>query len=181
MSTDSKVLPLLNRSLGELETVHDVLFSARASFWNAVMERPTGSCVKDLPKLFDGERILLNAIDRVLLLTRESVRNFSTERDDLVSKVKSSERSRANHITALRQLAMKRALNRVATKTSTNVPRTTACNQIGKHQILIAPKLPEKKLKGNTSSTYPPALKLLSASPKRPKIKETVTEQKIGV
>ena len=55
MSTDSKFLPLLNESLEETETIHDILLAAKCTFSNATLERPSVSNTKDKPKLYNGE------------------------------------------------------------------------------------------------------------------------------
>ena len=97
MSTDWKLLPLLNNSLEEIETIHDILLSVKASFSYAIAERPSVSN-KVVPRLYDGEKTLVAAIDKVLLHAKKIAGKISKERNDLLATVQSTERSRANYV-----------------------------------------------------------------------------------
>ena len=111
MSIQSKMLPLLNQSLEEMETIHDILFTAKAAFANAIVERPSALNTKDSPTLYDGEKILLAAIDRVLVNSKGSAEKLSGQRDELMASVKSSERCRVSYLSALQKLAFKKKEN----------------------------------------------------------------------
>ena len=108
MSIESKMLPLLNQSLEEMETIHDILFTAKAAFANAIVERPSALNTKDIPRLYDGEKVLLAAIDRVLANSKGSAEKLSGQRDELMASVKSSERCRVSYLSALQKLAFKK-------------------------------------------------------------------------
>ena len=112
MSIDSKLLPVLDNSLEEIQTFHDILFSAKSSFSSAIMERPSCSNTKDVPRLFDGEKVLLTGIDRALLHAKNTAAIINAQRKDVLATVKSAERSHANYVTVLQRLAKARNCNR---------------------------------------------------------------------
>ena len=112
MSIDSKLLPLLDNSLEEIQTFHDILFSAKSSFSSAIMERPSCSNTKNVPRLFDGEKVLLTGIDRALLHAKNTAAVINAQRKDVIATVKSAERSLANYVTALQRLAKARNCSR---------------------------------------------------------------------
>ena len=169
MSTDSKLLPLLNNSLDEIETIHDILFSAKASFSNAIAQRP--SCTnKVVPRLYDGEKILLAAIDKVLLHAKKAAGKISKERNDLLATVQSTERSRANYVSALKKLANARNIHRVSSRQH-NLRMPTKSMQKLRNNGASSNELPAKKLSNTTHTVsprvlYPPAKKSFSASPR---------------
>ena len=119
MSFDSQLLPLLNHSLEKMETVHDILFAAKSCFAAAIVERPTTSNAREKPKLFDGEKVLLNAIDRALLHSKQASDTLTIQRNKIVSEVELRERSRTNYSAALRKLAIKKR-SKLTSKQKTN-------------------------------------------------------------
>ena len=136
MSTDSKLLPLLNNSLDKIETIQDILFSAKASFSNAIAQRP--SCTnKVVPRLYDGEKTLLSAIDKVLLHAKKAAGKFSKERNDLPATVQSTTKS----MQKLRNNGA--SSNELPAKKLSNTTHT------------VSPRV-----------LYPPAMKSFSASPR---------------
>ena len=165
MSTDAKLLPLLNESLEETETIHDILFAAKGSFSNAILERPSGSNPKDKPKLFDGEKILLNAIDRALLHAKQTDKKLSAQRDEILRKATSKERARNNYLTALRILAEKRRKKCVISKPPT-VPSPKRSLRQNQHVSSSMSRWPEP-ISNNSLTTapriYTPATKLFPA------------------
>ena len=164
MSTDSKMLPLLNNFLDEVETIHDILFSAKASFSNAIAQRP--SCTnKVVPRQYDGEEILL-----VLLYAKTVAVKISKERNDLLATVQSTERSRANYVSALKKLANARNIHRVSSRQH-NLRMPTKSMQKLRNNGASSNELPAKKLSNTTHTVsprvlYPPAMKSFPASPR---------------
>ena len=76
------------------------------------MERPSCSNTKDVPRLFDGELVLLTGIDRAVFHPKNTAAIIYAQPKDVLATVKSAERSHANDFTALQRLAKLRNCNR---------------------------------------------------------------------
>ena len=169
MSIDSKLLPLLDNSLEEIQTIHDILFSVKSSFSSAIMERPSCSNTKDVPRLFDGEKVLLTGIDRALLHAKNTAAIINAQRKDVLATVKSAERSHANYVTALQRLAKARNCNRPSATpkfsgSSKRLQKNT--NIVGScYRDLLPRKLSSMKTRTSSIQVYPPATKTFAASP----------------
>ena len=157
MSIDSQLLPLLNHSLEEMETVHDILFAAKSCFATAIVERPTTSNAREKPKLYDGEKVLLNAIDRALLHSKQASDTLTTQRNKIISEVKSRERSRTNYLAALRKLASKKKCKMISKQKQTSLSSNKI--KVDSHHVRDKSIVP-------STPCYPPAARSFPASPK---------------
>ena len=99
---------LVNDVVQDIEAIHGILFAAKNQFRNAIMERPTVPGLKDNPKLYDGEKLLLAAIDIAIGYAEKSVQRVAESK--LVSPIRyKCKRAENNYTQALqRQLAKKR-------------------------------------------------------------------------
>ena len=98
---------LVNDVVQDIEAIHGILFAAKNRFRNAIMERPTVPGLKDNPKLYDGEKLLLAAIDIAIGYAEKSVQRVAESK--LVSPIRyKCKRAENNYTQALqRQLAKK--------------------------------------------------------------------------
>ena len=102
---------------------------------------------KKIPKLHDGEKVLLAAIDRVLAHSKESAKKLSGQRDELMASVQSSERCRVNYLSALQKLALKNLLATTAPVLSSS----------GRRAIKVPPSLYSEKTAVKKARSSPPA------------------------
>ena len=104
---------LVNDVVQDLEAIHGILFAAKNQFRNAIMERPTLPGLKDNPKLYDGEKLLLAAIDIAIGYAEKSVQRVTASK--LVSPRRyKCQRAENNYTQAQqRQLAKKNVSNQV--------------------------------------------------------------------
>ena len=64
---------LVRKLMRDLEIVYDILFSAKARFDHAILERPTAQRTKHCPALYNGEKLLLGALDRAMSHAKTSI------------------------------------------------------------------------------------------------------------
>ena len=94
--------PVVRQLMSDLETVYDILFSAKARFEHAILERPTAQRTKDCPALYDGEKLLLGALDRAMSHAKTSVDRANEKLRVSGLPVDASERAYKNYLNALK-------------------------------------------------------------------------------
>ena len=94
--------PVVRQLMSDLETVHDILFSAKARFEHAILERPAAQRTKYCPALYYREKLLLGALDRAMSHAKTSVDRANEKLRVSGLPVDASERAYKNYLNALK-------------------------------------------------------------------------------
>ena len=93
---------MVSQHINDMETIHDILFSAKTRFEQAVLERPTATKLKDNPVLNDGEKLLLGAIERAMVHAKASVDRANRDHRMFSSRNEATQRAHKNYLNALK-------------------------------------------------------------------------------